>query len=87
MLLHGHLQYIQEYTLYDNLDYSLTGRGEGEVDWDEKLRQHRERMKRLGIGTISSSTGNLAQSVSKPPPDVVLSTRTSNVMVRADNLP
>ena len=37
-------------------------------------------MKRLGIGS-SSSTGNLSQSVAKPPPDVVLSTRTSNVMV------
>ena len=37
-------------------------------------------MKRLGIGS-SSSTGNLSQSVAKPPPDVVRSTRTSNVMV------
>jgi len=51
------------------------------TDWDEKLRQHRERMKKLNIGTISSSTGNLAQRVTKPPPDVVLGTRTSNVMV------
>ncbi|XP_067937770.1 cytoskeleton-associated protein 5-like isoform X2 [Watersipora subatra] len=54
----------------------------GEIDWMEKLRGHRERMKKLGISVkpISSSTGNLAQAVSKPPPDVVLSTRPSNVM-------
>lgn len=57
------------------------GGGAGDVDWDEKLRKHRERMKRLGIGS-SASTGNLSsQSAARPPPDVVLSTRTSNVMV------
>lgn len=58
-----------------------SGGGGGDVDWDERLRYHRERMKRLGIGS-SSSTGNLSsQSAAKNPPDVVLSTRTSNVMV------
>lgn len=50
-------------------------------EWDEKLRKHRDRMQKLGIGT-STSTGSIPQSVSsRPPPDVVLSTRTSNVLV------
>ena len=49
------------------------------MDWDEKLRNHKERMKKLGIG-VSSSTGNLTDSVSSRPPDVVLSTRSSNVI-------
>ncbi|KAF6039706.1 msps [Bugula neritina] len=73
---------------YTHSSSSYRGAGENQVgvdskystDWDEKLRQHRERMKKLNIGTISSSTGNLAQRVTKPPPDVVLGTRTSNVM-------